>query len=196
MSCPDNWASADKGLGWSAAGWPTLRRILSYPGPGVILRGGPTSGRRQTSGDSPVHRLVLPALGICLAAALVLRAVAGPGSPDDDRPVEVSLIQLIADPDRFDGKLVHVCGFVRIEHEGTAVYLHRDDCEHMLTRNGFWLSANDATPAGSREADVNDRYSLIEGRFSAKERGHLGLWSGSIGQIRRMEAWGIRKGRE
>jgi len=35
----------------------------------------------------------------------------------------VSLIQFIAAPKEFDGKYVRVQGFVRIEHEGTAIYL-------------------------------------------------------------------------
>lgn len=142
-----------------------------------------------------MHRLVLPTLGIGLVAALVLRAVASPDGSAADQPADVSLIRLIADPDRFDGRRVRVHGFVRIEHEGTAVYLHRDDCEHMLTRNGLWLAANDTTPAGSPEAAVNGRYALIEGRFSAKAKGHNGLWSGSIGEISRMQPWEISKGR-
>jgi len=56
-----------------------------------------------------------------------------------------------------------------MEHEGTAIYLHREDAEHMLTKNGLWLAANDATPEGSKEAQVKDRYALIEGRFTAKK---------------------------
>jgi hypothetical protein len=109
-------------------------------------------------------------------------------------PISVSLIQLIATPDAFDGKLVRVYGFVRIEHEGTAVYLHRDDCEFMLTRNGLWLAANDVAPEGSKESLVNNHYALIEGQFDAKNKGHLALWSGSIDKITRMEPWNIRKG--
>jgi hypothetical protein len=108
--------------------------------------------------------------------------------------ISVSLIQLIATPDAFDGKFVRIYGFVRIEHEGTAVYLHRDDCEYMLTRNGLWLAANDVAPEGSKEALVNNHYALIEGRFDAKSKGHLGLWSGSIDKITRMEPWNVRKG--
>jgi hypothetical protein len=145
-------------------------------------------------------RLVLPLLGIALVIALALWAVAGPdpsasaaAGPAPDRPVAVSLVQLIANPDAFDGKLVRVTGFVRVEHEGTAIYLHREDWEHMLTKNGLWLAANDSAPEGSREAGVNNRYALIEGRFNAKKKGHRGLWSGSIEGISRMEAWDVGK---
>jgi hypothetical protein len=112
------------------------------------------------------------------------------------QPLSVSLLQLIATPDAFDGKYVRVHGFVRIEHEGTAIYLHREDAEHMLTKNGLWLAANDAAPEGSKEAKVKDRYALIEGRFTAKKKGHMGLWSGSIEDLTRMEPWEIRKAKK
>jgi hypothetical protein len=115
-----------------------------------------------------------------------------PGS-SPRQPLAVSLLQLIAAPDTFEGKYVRIHGFVRIEHEGTAVYLHREDFEHMLTRNGLWLAANDATPAGSREAQVNGRYAIIEGRFTAKKKGHKGLWSGSLEEITRMDPWEVPK---
>ncbi|HKA08570.1 MAG TPA: hypothetical protein VKD71_15030 [Gemmataceae bacterium] len=118
-----------------------------------------------------------------------------PGS-SPRQPLAVSLIQLIATPDAFDGKHVRVQGFVRIEHEGSAVYLHREDAEHMLTKNGLWLAASDAAPEGSKEAEVKDRYALIEGRFIAKNKGHLGLWSGAIEDITRMQAWEIRKAKK
>jgi hypothetical protein len=109
------------------------------------------------------------------------------------QPLSVSLLQLIATPDAFDGKFVRVLGFVRIEHEGTAIYLHREDAENMLTKNGLWLAANDAAPEGSKEAQVQGRYALIEGRFTAKKQGHLGLWSGAIEDIARMQPWKVKK---
>ena len=100
--------------------------------------------------------------------------------------------QLIATPDAFDGK--YIAGpRVRPLSTGTAIYLHREDLEHMLTKNGLWLAASDTAPEGSKEAQVNDRYALIEGRFTAKKKGHRSLWSGSIEDITRMEPWEIRK---
>ncbi|HEX4606690.1 MAG TPA: hypothetical protein VH092_00650 [Urbifossiella sp.] len=146
------------------------------------------------------YRLVCPFLSGGLAVVLAVSVSARPGAPAAappgvaEQPESVSLVRLIANPDAYDGKMVRVFGYVRVEHEGTAVYLHRDDCEHMLTKNGLWLAAGESTPPGSREAAVNNRYALIEGRFSAKETGHRGLWSGSVRQITRMEPWEIRKG--
>ena len=118
-----------------------------------------------------------------------------PGS-SPQQPLYVSLLQLIATPDAFDKKYVRVIGFIRIEHEGSAIYLHREDSEHGLTKNGLWLAANDSAPEGSKEAQAKDRYALIEGRFTAKKYGHRGLWSGSIEDITRMQAWESRKAKK
>ena len=116
-----------------------------------------------------------------------------PGS-SPQQALSVSLLQLIATPAAFDGKYVRVIGFVCIEHEGTAIYLHREDSEHMLTNNGLWLAGVAETAVeGSKEAEVKDRYALIEGRFTAKNKGHRGLWSDAIEDITRMQAWEIRK---
>jgi hypothetical protein len=112
------------------------------------------------------------------------------------QPLSVSLLQLIATPDAFDGKHVRVIGFVCIEHEGTGVYLHREDSEYGLTRNGLWLTVAETAAKGSREAEVKDRYALIEGRFTAKDKGHRGMWSGAIEDISRMQAWESRKAKK
>lgn len=137
-------------------------------------------------------RRLAPLAGLTLLVALTVvarRSAPGAQPPDPDRPIDVSIVRLIATPEAFDGKRVRVHGFVRVEHEGTAVYLHREDFERSLTKNGLWLQANDVAAPGSREAAVQNRYALIEGRFSAKETGHRGLWSGSIRDISRMEPW-------
>jgi hypothetical protein len=138
------------------------------------------------------RRLCLPVVAV-VALALPVWAkqlpAGGPAPPDPGQPVAVSLIRLIANPEAFDGKRVRVIGYVRIEHEGHAIYLHREDYMKGLGKNGLWLSTNDSAPEGSREGAVNNRYALIEGRFSAKMTGHRGGWSGSIREITRMEPW-------
>src|SRR5262249_1764153 len=103
----------------------------------------------------PVFGTVLLAIaGWAAAHAAGGKAFAQGEKPGSARrqPLSVSLLQLIATPADFDGKYVRVHGFVRIEHEGTAIYLHREDAEHMLTKNGLWLAASDVASEGSKEA--------------------------------------------
>lgn len=105
-------------------------------------------------------------------------------------PIDVSLVSLIATPNDFDGKQVRLKGFARVEFEGTAIYLHRDDYLHGISKNGLWL---DLDPAGKSLASVDKRYVLVEGVFSKKEQGHFGMWSGSIKQITRIQPWPARR---
>jgi hypothetical protein len=39
----------------------------------------------------------------------------------------------------FDGKLVRVIGFLRLEFEGNVLYLHREDYIHSILGNGVWV---------------------------------------------------------
>jgi hypothetical protein len=99
--------------------------------------------------------------------------------------LNVSLVQLIANPKDYDGKYVRVIGFVRLEEEGTAVYLNEEDDKHCLTRNGLWLDiADEKSPT-----EFDRKYVQIEGTFNAKWKGHRGLWSGSIQQIKIFQVW-------
>lgn len=104
-----------------------------------------------------------------------------------EQPVTVSLVQLIANPEDYDSKFVRVIGFVRLEFEGDAIYLHRDDYMHGLTQNGLWIDVTD--DIRSRRAEFDEKYVLIEGTFNAKEKGHLGLWSGTIEKASRWDIW-------
>lgn len=110
--------------------------------------------------------------GLMLIAASVVQAAPALRAPQD-----VSLIELIANPSRFDGKLVRVTGYLVREFEGDAIYLHRDDYDHAIRRNGLWVTFGKESP------DLRCktlRYASVQGRFNAKDRGHLGLWSGAI----------------
>lgn len=107
----------------------------------------------------------------------------------DDRECihNLSLIAIIADPDRYDGEWVRVRGFVHYEFESVGVYLRQDDHELSLTRNGLWLQFRD----GVDPSECQDRYAFIEGRVDAAHRGHLGLWSGAIVDVWRCTAYPI-----
>ena len=108
-----------------------------------------------------------------------------------EEPTDVTLVQLIANADKFDGRLIRVIGFLRLEFEGNVLYLHREDYENALLGNGIWV---DVTPAMAKErAALNMNYVLLEGIFSSHDHGHMGMWSGAIRQIRRSEVWAHAK---
>lgn len=101
------------------------------------------------------------------------------------RPISVSVVQLIANPQAYDGKYVRVIGFVSLAFEGTAVYLHQDDYKFGIFKNALWLDIAKADRRGYMEYDL--KYVLVEGTFDAKETGHRGGFSGGIKNIERFQ---------
>jgi len=137
---------------------------------------------------------LLGVLAVAVAAAWAVKGTATQEKGDEagaspQRPLALSLVQLIATPEKYDGKFVRVWGYVKLEHEGSAVYLHKEDFELSLTRNGLWLT-------GPEHGAVSDCYALVEGRFDAKNKGHRGLWSGALDRVSRLQRWQGRVGQK
>ena len=107
--------------------------------------------------------------------------------PPREGAEHVSIIQLIATPEKYEGKLVTIQGFVRLEFEGNAIYLHRDDYEQGLSSNGLWLNANECKRIDGKDFDTG--YALVTGRFTSTGRGHMGLWAGEIQDVSDCSSW-------
>jgi hypothetical protein len=110
-----------------------------------------------------------------------------------DQPIDVSMIQLIADPQKFDGQIIRVIGFLHLEFEGSAVYFHREDFERSMLQNGIWIELTESQQKSS--VKLNNGYVLVEGRFSASEKGHFGIWPGSLQRISKLSNWPVDRSR-
>ena len=133
-------------------------------------------------------RLLAVLAPIALLAGLGATRAAG---AQESEPVTVSLVQLIATPERYDGKRVLVDGFVWLEFEGDAVYLHKDDYEHALYKNGLWLDVPERYEKQRRT--LRGRYALVVARFDAGSKGHFGMWSGGLRDVERLEPCGCAR---
>ena len=103
-----------------------------------------------------------------------------------------SLIELIARPELYDGKRVRVIGFVNFEFEGNGLYVSKEDWEQSISRNSLWIEPpvgfeSDSAPS---KRHPNQRYVIVEGTFSARNTGHMGMRSGAIEEVTRLDPWG------
>jgi hypothetical protein len=102
-----------------------------------------------------------------------------------EHPADASLIELISSPERFRGLWVRVIGYVVLEFEGNAVYMHEEDFVHGIMRNALWLEvSSNGPPTLARPG-----YAIVEGRFAADVHGHMGLFSGALTELRRISPW-------
>ena len=102
-----------------------------------------------------------------------------------------SLVALLANPQHYHGRKIRVEGFMHVEFEGNAIYLSKDDADHLITSNGLWVSFDkNAIPyegvVGPKE--FHRKWVLIEGvfKYNPQGSGHFGGWSGEIKSIDRI----------
>jgi hypothetical protein len=95
---------------------------------------------------------------------------------------DVALVALIATPDAWHGKHVRVVGFYHSGLEESGLYMHQADFNEAITKNAIWLDM------AKENRDLSGRYVLVEGVFDADYEGHLSLYSGTLRDVRRMEA--------
>jgi hypothetical protein len=68
------------------------------------------------------------------------------------------------------------------------IYLHSEDFRHALTKNGLWIDLPSGMNEGQKKA-VNDQYVICTGRFVASMHGHMGLNSGEVTNVSRLQVW-------
>jgi hypothetical protein len=101
---------------------------------------------------------------------------------------DVSVLQLIANPQPYDGKRVRFIGFLRLEFEGDAIYLHREDYQHQISQNALWINLPHDMTKQEQQA-VNMHYVICAGVFQASKHGHMGMFSGEVAEITRLQSW-------
>lgn len=99
----------------------------------------------------------------------------------------VSLINLISNPEKFNGKSIRVEGFLIVSFESTILYFHKEDYDYGLYQNGIWIEISKDDIASSKFGNLNKRYVLLEGTFDATNNGHFGKYVGGVERITRAE---------
>lgn len=124
----------------------------------------------------------------CLIVAAGLAA--GPtashaeGSPEaqgDRFECFCSMVQLIASPERYDGKRVRTMGVARVGFEETGVFLSRGAAENYVFVNGIRISTD------LQLNNLHLRWVLIEGRFHKPPSGSTS-WRGYIDEVKYLYA--------
>ena len=99
----------------------------------------------------------------------------------------VSFISLVANPEKYAGKRVQVIGFVKLEFEGNALYFSRDAAEVNDSQSAIWLDV--AGLAISQPQTFDHQVVIVAGKFNAENRGHLGMFAGTLEAISRFDRW-------
>jgi hypothetical protein len=108
--------------------------------------------------------------------------------------LNISLVKLLACPERYDGQFVRVIGYLNLEFEGDALYLHKEDYDASISKNGLWI--NITRDSAMKAVKYNKKYVIIQGVFDTKDCGHMGMFSGALKHITRLDFWYQAKGKQ
>jgi len=109
-----------------------------------------------------------------IALALVVFLLAGAdGNSAEVR--YVSLISLVATPERFEGTAVNVQGVAYFDskHYINAIFLTREDKVRGNSSNAIFLYLS---PKLGNVDRLNNKYVTVQGKFSSKNKGHLNVF--------------------
>lgn len=134
---------------------------------------------------NPIASLLALFCLCCVHAALA--------APDQTREtgIRVSLINLVATPERYDGKLVLVTGYVSIELENMSICPTKNtqstkDCVWINIDSGPFDTDEDVLRFKVKEKiwkQFHAKTVTIRGTFDKDDTGHFGGWSGAIKNV-------------
>jgi hypothetical protein len=127
---------------------------------------------------------------VSIAVVLSIAAVGQNRTPAQARKAQpnfVSMVALLASPQKYDGTLIRVVGVLGIEPESNALYLHQEDYEFGLTKNSFSLRLTEEQE--NKFHVLDKKHVIVEGMFFANGLEARGMTAGAIFGIYRLEGW-------
>ena len=107
----------------------------------------------------------------------------------EDVVLWVSMIEVIANPERFDHKRIVLCGFLSVGGpEGEYLYLHKEDYERGISKNGLAVNLS-AYPEAKK---LNEKYVTIQGTFVAVPRNGTFPFAGSVSNVTHLKLFFMR----
>jgi hypothetical protein len=101
-------------------------------------------------------------------------------------PPWVSMIQLIANPEKYNGKKVSVVGYLNVTVDGDSLYLHEEDYVRGIEPDGLWIVLR---PELRRDEKLGLHYVFVSGQFVAGPRGNYSSAAGGLIDITRCMPW-------
>ena len=117
-----------------------------------------------------------------------LALVFGKANATEESIKSISMVTLLATPEKYHGLNVRITGVGMIDAELNAICLSKEYYMYRVLKNCFGVSPdfNYLKNTGTKRMKIDGGYVLIEGVFNAKNKGPRGITSGTIEKITRL----------
>lgn len=111
----------------------------------------------------------------------------GFGSLSGNYAVDVSMIDLIATPERYHGVKVRLVAVGNLDFEGNYISASKEAWENY-TNDRIWIELGEQlAPHGERLRRYNGEYVIIEGVFDMYDKGHFAMFQGALHDVTRYD---------
>ena len=110
-----------------------------------------------------------------------------PAATRQANPQAVSVVQLIANPDKYDSRPVTVIGCLKFDGERIVLFLGCEDARHHVTINGLWV--NPTAQMSETLSKLDGNYVMLVGTFAEYHSNTLHLSVGEIKDIQEALLW-------
>lgn len=122
-------------------------------------------------------------LGLSLAACVRLHAQSPPDGFPKDLALPVSIINLIASPERYDRQLVYVSGWVSVGYHVQALHFSSERRQFGSGPDAIWLEFSESFLEHTDPRTLDGRFVFVKGVFDKTRHGEMGLYPGSVTRI-------------
>lgn len=100
----------------------------------------------------------------------------------------VTMVDLLSNPQKYDGKLIRVIGVGNLEFEGDCIALSKEDLKFDIGHQ-IWIELGERAIPYSEAQTYNGKYVIVEGIFDMDDTGHMGMFQGAIKDVNRYDLW-------
>lgn len=101
----------------------------------------------------------------------------GAKSIDEDKEItSVNFVDLLDNPKKYNKKMIKLQGFLHVEFEDHSLYRNEKEFKDDKYRKGIWVGGwklKNLLP-------YSEKYVSITGKFDSENKGHMGMFQGSI----------------
>jgi hypothetical protein len=111
------------------------------------------------------------------------------GAKADDKPAlppDVSMIQVLFAPEKYDGLRITIIGYLEVGSEMHSLYLNPQDWANGIRMDS--IEVVDAKLLLKRRAEINMKYVRLVGVFHLRQRAGVSNY-GELGRIESCEVW-------
>ena len=122
-------------------------------------------------------------------SVVILCCAIGPLMADSQivsETTQVSIMQLIVTPEKFDGRVISVEGFLVLGRERDVLFAHEVDATHLLLSNGLLVDRSEQM--GRELKELDKKYVRVVGAFKFGGK-HTMPFAGTISDVQKCEFW-------